>query len=265
MAAPIATWLRRFAYTLLLASAIPAVLTIFHLIKARRAPYYVLRRDAFRRARRWILTSLALQAVAVLLLFVALYLPAVTRAPLPSPSATSFVAPTLTRTPTRSPTRTPTPTPTRRPTATPPFIPTPTQAVPLPEIALSPLPSAVPPGEEARIAVITLATEEDAAGQPVDPGSEFPPGDHRVYLFFTYEGMDDGIQTTFAWYKGEEFIDFCSDAWLWGLVEGRDWGRSGRSSYFCRPPGGWEPGTYEIRVFIETRLQGIAQFAIEEE
>jgi len=265
LAASTALWLRWLAYALLLASAIPAALTVSQLIRARRARYYVLRRDALKRARRHILVSLVLQAVAVLLLLVALYLPVGTSAPLPSPSATPIVAPTLTQTPTPRPSRTPTTTPTRRPTATPPFIPTPTQAVPPPEIAMSPLPSAVPPGEEALIAVITLATEEDAAGQPVDPGSEFSPGDHRVYLFFTYEGMDDGVQTTFAWYKDEEFIDFCSDTWLWGLVEGRDWGDSGRSSYFCRPPSGWEPGTYEIRVFIETRLQGIAPFAIEEE
>ena len=258
MTTQIAVWVRWFAYTLLLASAVPAGLTISQLIRARRAPYYALRREAFRRAKRWILVALVLQASAALLLFAALYLPAFMPAPPPPVTATATPAPS----PTPRPTRTPTPTPTRRPTATPPFIPTPTEIVPLPESALSPLPSAVPAGEDARIAVITLAAGEDAAGEPVDPGSEFPPGDHRVYLFFTYEGMKNGIKTTFAWYKGEELLDFCSDTWLWGLAEGRDWGEQGRSLYYCKPPGGWEPGTYEIRVFIETQLQGIAQFAI---
>ncbi len=77
--------------------------------------------------------------------------------------------------------------------------------------------------------------------------------------------MDNGVATTFAWYKNGEFIEFCSDTWPWGLVEGRDWGEQGRSSYYCKPPGGWEPGTYQIHVFIETRLQDTAQFAITEE
>jgi len=263
LTAPPSVWLRWIAYTLLLASAIPAGLTVYQLVKARRAPYYALRRAALKRSRHWILAALALQALAVLLLIAGLYLPAVA----PAPPLTPTISPTSTRAPTRTPrpTRTPTTTPTRRPTATPPFIPTPTQPVALPETALSPLPSAVPAGEDARISVITFAAGEDAAGEPVDPGSEFPPGDQRVYLFFTFEGMEDGVTTTFAWYKGEEFIDFCSDTWLWGLVEGREWGERGKSSYYCKPPGGWEPGTYEIRVFIEDRLQGVAQFAIGEE
>lgn len=255
--------MRWAAYALLVASGIPAGLVVQQLIKARRAPYYAMRRDAFRRAKRWILASLVLQALAIVLLIGALYLGGIVSAPPTVPTVTSTITPVPTPTP--RPTLTPTVTPTRRPTATPPFIPTSTPAIPLPESALSPLPSAVPAGEDARIAVITLAADLDDSGEPVDPGAEFPPGEHRVCLFFTYEGMKNGVVTTFAWYKDEEFIDFCSDTWLWGLVEGRDWGERGQSSYYCNPPGGWEPGTYEIRVFIETRLQGIAQFVIREE
>ncbi len=253
--------IRWAAYALLIASAIPVGLVISQLVKARHAPYYAMRRDALRRAKRWLLTSLVLQASAIALLIAALYLAVIVPAPIPAPTAT----PTITLTPTPRPTRTPTVTPTRRPTATPPLIPTPTPAAPLPDMALTPLPSAVPAGEDARIAVITLAADQDDSGEPVDPGTEFPPGDHRVYLFFTYEGMENGVVTTFAWYRDGEFIDFCSDTWLWGLVEGRDWGEHGRNSYYCKPPGGWEPGTCEIHVFIEARLQGIAQFLITEE
>jgi len=255
--------IRWAAYMLLTASGIPAGLVVYQLIKARRAPYYAMRRDAFRRAKHWLLASLVLQALAVALLILPLYLTVIVPAPPPAPTVTPTVTPVFT--PTRRPTRTPIATPTRRPTATPPFIPTLTPAIPLPEPALSPLPSAVPAGEDARIAIITMAADLDDSGQPVDPGTEFPPGDHRVCLSFTYEGMKNGVMTTFAWYSGEEFLDFCSDTWLWGLVEGRDWGEHGQSSYYCNPPGGWEPGTYEIRVFIETQLQGIAQFVIREE
>jgi hypothetical protein len=250
------------AYALLIASAIPAGMAVSQLVKSRRARYYVTRQNAFKRAKRWILAAFVLQALAVVLLVAGLYLPAIMPASPVTLTATPTVTPVFTPTP--RPTRTPTVTPTRRPTATPPFIPTSTPAAPLPEPALSPLPSAVPAGEDARIAVITLAADRDDNDQPVDPGTEFPPGDHRVYLFFTYEGMKNGVTTTFAWYKDREFIDFCSDTWLWGLVEGRDWGERGRTSYYCNPPGGWKPGTYEIQVFIEDRLQGVAQFLITE-
>ena len=249
--------IRWVAYALLIVAAVLVGLAITQLITARRAPIYVMRRNALTRATRWGLAALASLAVAVLLLLVVpSLLAAVPASVLPTVTLTSV--PTATSRPTPIPTITPT----RRPTATPPFIPTGTPAILPPESALSPLPSAVPAREDAHIAIITLAAEKDASDQPVDPGVEFPPGDHRLYLFFTYEGMRNGTTTTFAWYKDGQLIDYCSDTWLWGLVEGREWGESGRTSYFCKPPGGWAPGTYEIRAFIETRLQGIAQFVI---
>jgi len=251
--------IRWVAYALLIVAAVLVGLAITQLITARRAPFYVMRRNALTRATRWALAALASLVVAVLLLLVVPSLLAVVPASV-LPTATLTSVPTATAT--SRPTPIPTITPTRRPTATPPFIPTSTPAILPPESALSPLPSAVPAGEDAHIAIITLATEQDASGQPVDPGVEFPPGDHRLYVFFTYEGMRNGTTTTFAWYKDGQLVDFCSDTWLWGLVEGRDWGERGRTSYFCKPPGGWVPGTYEIRAFIETRLQGIAQFVI---
>ena len=253
--------MRWVAYFLLIASVVPVGLAVAQLIKARRAPYYALRRDALRRGRRWTLAALVWLAFAVALLLVPPRLVAIL-----SPATPTVVPTTMpTRTPTPRPTRTPTAAPTRRPTATAPFIPTATPDVPLPESALSPLPSAVPAGEDARIAVITLAAGEDDLGQPVDPGTEFPPRDHRVYLFFTFEGMQDGVVTTFAWYKDGEFIDFCSDTWPWGLIEGREWGERGQTSYFCKPPGGWDPGAYQVHVFIEDRVQGSVQFVIVEE
>lgn len=254
--------IRWVAYALLIVSAIPAGQIVIQLIRARRAPYYAMRQNALGRARRWALVALILQAVAAALLIVPPRVATMLSPPTPIPAATPTGVPPATVTP--LPTRTPTATPTRPPTATPPFIPTSTPGVQPPPSALSPIPSAVPAGKDARISIITLAAGQDASGQPVDPGAEFPPGDRRIYLFFTYEGMNDGAVTTFAWYRDGEFIDFCSDTWAWGFVEGRNWGEEGRTSYFCKPPGGWQPGSYEIRVFIEARLQGVAQFVVEE-
>lgn len=246
------------AYALFVASAVPAGSAISQLVRARRAPYYALRRSALRRATRWLLVMLILQALAVALWVTPPRVADVLSSPTPARTATPTGVPTPTPTP--LPTRTPTPTPTRRPTATPPFIPTSTPSIPLPNSALSPIPSAVPAREDARIAIITLATDVDANEQPVDPGTEFPPGDYRLYIFFTYEGMNEGATTTFAWYGNEEFID--SDTWAWDLDERRRWGEEGRTYYYFRLPGGWEPGLYEVHVFIEDRLQGAARFIV---
>lgn len=254
-------WLRWIAYVVLLASLIPVALTIREFLRSRRAKYYAVRQSALRRAARFALVSLLLVALGAALFGAPSLLPQIIQTPTPTPTATAQPSPS----PSPSPRPSPTPTPTRRPTATAPLIPTATPEVLLPESALSPLPSAVPAGEDAEIELLALATGEDEEGRPLEPGSEFPPGDHRMYLFFQYEGMEDGVMTTFAWYREGEFIEGCSDTWLWGMVEDRHWGESGKISYFCEPAGGWEPGQYEIHVFIEDRLQGIAQFVITEE
>ena len=257
-------YLRWAAYVLLVLALVPAALTIPSLNKARRARYYALRREALRQALRLMLAMLVMLVLAGVLLIVPPRLAAVLpTAPTATPMATLVATPAPTATP--PPTRTPTTTPTPRPTATAPFVPTATPEVPLPDSALTPLPSSVPAGEDARIQVMALALQADGRGLPVNPGHEFPVGRHRVHLFFQYEGMKDGIATTFAWYKEGEFIEWCSDTWAWGLVEGRDWGERGLTWFACDPTGDWEAGRYEIRVFIETRLQGVAQFEITEE
>jgi hypothetical protein len=260
--------LRWVAYALLALSALPLGLSIPQFVKARRAPYYVLRRQALRRAMRWLLVMLVLQASAAALLIVCPVLRATVPAATPTPTATPTSAPARTPKPTATPhpTRKPTATPTRRPTATAPLAsptPTPMPIVTPPDIALTPLPSAVPAGEDARI-TFEHVVREDEKGTLQSPGTEFPPGKYWVYLVFNYTGMQDGVMTTFAWYRDGEFIDFCSDTWLWGQVEGRDWGEQGRKPFGCRLPDGWQPGNYEIRVFTENRVQGVAQFVVTE-
>ena len=247
--------LRWIAYVLLIVSAIPTGLAISQFIKARRAQYYAARREAPRYGMRWMLAALVLQALAVALLILPPRVAVLVSTPTPVPTMTPTVTPTLTPTP--SPTLTPTVTPTRRPTATPPVIPTPTPAIPLPEPALSPLPSAVPAGEDALITFITLAADLDDNGEPVEPGAEFPPGDHRVYLFVSYEGLADGVAWTLALYREGEFLDGSTQLW--------EWGKEGQTYFYYKPPEGYEPGNYEMRVFIEERLQGVAQFVIVEE
>ena len=259
MTALVSDYLRWVAYALLVVSLVPGVFAIVSLHKARRAPYYAIRRAALKRAQRLMLVILGLFIVVVILLIVP---PSLTAVMPTAPTVTPVPTPVPTITP--SPSSTPTATPTRGPTATAPAIPTATSEIPPPESALTPLPSAVPARDDARVQVQYLALGRDEDGQPVDPASEFPPGQGEVHLFFQYADVDNGVATTFAWYRQGQLLEGCSDTWLWGLVEGREWGERGLAWYSCNPAEGWEPGTYEIRVFLETRLQGIAQFLITE-
>ncbi len=235
------------------------VITILHFRRARLAPYYILRQIALRKGSR----SLTVAGIALLVGLVLLYLrshpPAVLLrppTPMPSPTATGAAAsatfpPTATLRPLFTPL--PSPTPTRRPTATPPFIPTPTPPYPLPETALSPLPGAVAAGPEARIAFLTFALGEEN-GQPLNPGVEFQPGDYRIYFFFEYEGMAPNVVWTYGWYRDGEYLDGATRLWVLG--------GKGTNYLYYRPPGGYRPGVYEVRVWIEDRFQTSGQFLI---
>jgi hypothetical protein len=259
LAGSILAWTRITAYILLVVTVVPVGMVVSQLIKARRAPYFAMRQSAFRRGWHWLLVALVLVVVAIDLLVVpprlAVFLVQPEEPVLDTLTPTP--APIITATRTLAPTRTPTTTPTRRPTATPPFIPTLTPEVPLPDSALTPLPSEVPAGDDANITIITLAAARDDAGQPVDPGTEFPPYIPRVHLFIHYEGMRNGIPWTFAIYREGDLLDSVTQLW--------EWGTEGKTDLYHEPPGGYAPGIYEMRVFIGDRLQGIAQFVVKEE
>jgi hypothetical protein len=254
-------YLRWIAYALLIGSIIPAVLSIPKFVKSRRAKYYGIRREALQQALRRLLVMGIIQAVAILLLVVS---PLLQREILATPEATAPptgtpIATTPVPAATPPPAETPTPPPTRRPSPTStPTVPTvPPSKGPTPEGPTPPL-SPVPAGPEASIRFTALAMERNESGLPVNPGFEFPPGDHAIYLFFTYEGMQNGVERTFAWYKDGEFFERCSQTALW------EWGDRGRTSYYCEPSVGWEPGDYEIHVLVEEQLQFLVEFTITE-
>jgi hypothetical protein len=106
---------------------------------------------------------------------------------------------------------------------------------------------------------------EEENGEPVEPGSEFPPGDRRVYLFFEYRGMDRGVIWTYGWYQEGAYVD--GNTCPWGIAkEGCPliFGRTGTNYLYYRLPGGYEPGVYDARIWIEGRLQDSRQFIISE-
>lgn len=244
-------WLRSIAYALFALSLVPAAIAFQQFLRSQGAKYYVMRQNAHQRFVRWMFVTLTMEVLAVAVLIAAPRLPPIELAPTSAPIGIASPSPSP------RPTRTPTPTLTRPPTATPPFIPTPTPETPSPAPTLSPLPSPVPAGENARITFVTLAADKDENGQPVGQGTEFPPGDHRVYLFISYEGMIDGLAWTFDIYRGEEHLDGLTQAW--------EWGERGETYLYYKPPGGYEPGVYQMQVLIEDRVQGVAQFVITEE
>lgn len=234
----------------------------FH--QARTSEYYFMREAARRSGARWLLAALASLILGGGILYarargVEMAIPSPT-----TPATATGEVRFFTPTPSPIPTDTPTPSPTPRPpTPTPSPTFTPTPFYPMPETARSPLPGAVPARPEARITLETFALGVEN-NQPVQPGTEFVAGDFRVYAFIRYEGMNRGATWTYGWYREGEYLD--GNTCLWG-VRLPDCpyisGEQGRTFLYYRRPGGYDPARYEVRIWVEDRLQGVFPFVIQ--
>ncbi len=132
----------------------------------------------------------------------------------------------------------------------------------MPDTARSPLPGAVPARPEARIVLETFALGEEN-GRPVQPGDQFTAGDFRVYAFIRYEGMNRGATWTYGWYREGEYLDGNTCLWWIRLPDcPYTVGENGLTFLYYRRPGGYDPGTYEVRIWIEDRFQGAYRFII---
>jgi hypothetical protein len=63
-----------------------------------------------------------------------------------------------------------------------------------------------------------------------------------LYGAFTYDAMNDGVRWTALWYLGAEIV--CSETKPW------DGGTGGYGFTECDPPEGFQPGEYEVRMFL---------------
>ncbi|MFN3928389.1 MAG: hypothetical protein ACK4OK_02000 [Thermoflexus sp.] len=236
--------------------------------EARLARYLILRRTATRRAKRWLWTALVLAAGLGAMNGLArsgFHLPFEIPPPgwtggfFPSPTSTPSPAPSPTVTPLIeiSPTPSPTPFPIASPTPSPLPSPTPT-ALPYPPTLLTPMPGAVPAPPDARFFDLVLTDACDARGRPIriatPPPTTFPTGTTRICGRFRTENMPRGAAWTVAWYRDGELED--SSTLLWD-------GAPGVPGYIYNTrPEGFPPGQWEVRLYIEDRLQVRVRFEV---
>jgi hypothetical protein len=143
-----------------------------------------------------------------------------TAIPTPAQTATPVVV-IVTTTPVFTPTETPFPTFT-------PYVTPPTSAV-------TPLPNA-------RIAITALDDQISSASTPLNPRTTFDAGIKRLYLFIEFENMEQGVMWTRSLYRDGELVE--SGSYLWGL------NTDGTTYFFFGNETGFEPGSYEVRLFI---------------
>jgi len=222
--------------------------------KARRLPFFRMRRVTMLRGWRllgwaviWAILALLLNSKVEPFIY-GFYPPTVTA--------------TLTRTPTLSPTISLTPTLTLSPTITltPAVSNTPTvTSTPFMPLAVETLfQSTITPNADAIFSELTFTDGLDSMYRPLKPGKNFShPIDH-IYAVFSYDKMVVGSQWTALWLRDNELIHYETIPWNGG---------SGGLGYtdWQPDPSAWLPGDYEVQLFVGAIFKVAGLFTIEGE
>jgi len=126
-------------------------------------------------------------------------------------------------------------------TAPPGFTPTDT-AFPTFTPQITPVVSDITPLPNAWIGITALDSQISDALAPLSPRTTFEAGAKRIYCFIRFQGMVSGVAWQRHLYRSGEWLD--GGSYLWGLET------EGVSYFFFGSETGFEPGAYEVRLFI---------------
>ena len=240
--------------------AVLLMIAVNYLRQARTGAYYVQREEARGRGLRLLgvagLSALVLFGLAALSDSWGARPANVARATV-TPSSTPTVVtaePTATSTP-EEPTGTPVPRPTATQLPVPTATPSPTRIPPtdLPSTLLTPVPLAEPAAGNS-----TFGPVQFGAGyvnfQMTGVTSIFPLDVPIVHATFLVRNMNRNAVWTAAWYRDGKYV--AGDPLLWTALPNTI------GHVFYGPPGGYKPGKWELRLYIEDRLQQKASFTI---
>jgi hypothetical protein len=250
------------------------LLALYQLRRARTASYWRMRRDAGQRGGQLFLISVALAGLALALAFfsglaslalgdrfpeeaaqadveatVAQAISA-TLAALPSPTGPALTdpppeEPTATPETPDPPTATATVTSTATPTIPPPTEPPPV-SIPAPFAGLfrlgTPVAVQATPRAGAEMQLTAVTAGITAQGGPDNAAATFEAGTDRLYFFFAYAGLDDGV----LWSR----VLLHNGVPVYGRNARWSLGESGESFFFIGLEEGFPPGNYELRLIL---------------
>ena len=167
------------------------------------------------------------------------------------PSPTITLTPTMTITPTITLTPSQTFTPTITLTLSQTYTPS------LPEFIQETVQTPVGPDVNAIFSALTFSDKTED-GVVVDNITEFSLPVTTLFGGFSYDRMTTGVQWTAVWVYGEEIV--CSETKAWNYAPG------GYGYTDCtRPVEEWQPGRYEVRIFVGQTWKTSGEFFIKGE
>jgi hypothetical protein len=172
----------------------------------------------------------------------------------PTPTVTPTASVTPFRSVTPSPTITLTPTVTDTPLVTDTATITPTPSLPLAVLAL--FQSSITPNPAAVFSPLTFSTKIDADLQPVDPQTVFDNPIQEIFATYSYDQMLPGAQWTAVWLRDGQQVCLETHPFAGGT--------GGFDAASCSDPmGGWQPGTYEMQIFVGEEWKVIGRFLVQ--
>jgi hypothetical protein len=217
---------------------------------ARKLTFYRLRRQRMSRGWRMLFTG-------VLTLFFAVWLgrfgepiayryfppsPTASLSPTISPVPSITLSPTITLTPTITDTPSVTDTPSITPT---PFVPPAIEAL---------FESQVTPNPDAVFSPLQFSTAYENF-ECVAPATSFVNPILERWACFSYNNMYPGVQWTALWYRNGELVHYETSPWD-GTTGGLGY------SEWAPAPEMWEPGTYDVQVFVGLDWKVVGQFIV---
>jgi hypothetical protein len=219
---------------------------------ARKMTFYRLRRQ--REAGGWRLIGIAFFMLMIAILLPVYGLPIAYEyfPPSPTPSMTPTITPVSTKT--LIPTVTLTPTITDTPLVTDTATITTTPSLPLAVLAL--FQSSVTPDPGAVFSPLTFSTHIDNNLLPIDPATVFQNPITEIFATYNYRNMIPGVQWTAVWKRDGQEV--CLETHPFRGVTG------GYDSASCKDPsGGWQPGIYELQIFVGEDWKAIGRFLVQ--
>ena len=170
------------------------------------------------------------------------------------PSPTASLTPSITPIPsiTLSPTITLTPTITNTPSVTDTPTITPTPYVPPAIEAL--FDSQVTPNPDAVFSPLQFSTVYENF-ECVAPATTFVNPVREMWACFSYNNMLPGVQWTALWYRGNELVHYETLPWD-GTTGGLGY------SQWAPPPEMWQPGDYEVQIFVGDDWKVVGRFVV---
>jgi hypothetical protein len=113
----------------------------------------------------------------------------------------------------------------------------------------------VTPNPDAVFTAIQFSTEFDGLN-PIDPKTVFELPIQTMYGGFDYDKIIPGAQWTALWYHDGKLICYETQPWGGGT------GGIGGYTECTDPIGGWQPGEYEVQIFMGYEWKVIGRFRV---